>query len=93
MNIPKLRGKSAEAILLDTEVNCHVSGAIPNGARFVKVEGDPEDLHKIGEQGRIKGSVRNEPGGEIAYFVRFDDTPTDAVVFLRGYKIREIGQA
>jgi hypothetical protein len=65
------------------------SGAILNGKRFIKVAGDPEDKHSLGEQGIIVGSIRPALWEECGYFVRFDDTPDSAVVFIRGYKIRE----
>ena len=93
MGLPKLRGALPFAVFGDTDVEQQATGAILNGRRFEKIAGASEDLHKIGEQGIVVGSILPAPGMEIGYFVQFDDTPSEAVVFLRGGKIREIASA
>ena len=89
---PTLRGRLPVALADENLCEQHVEGAIPNGARFVKVAGEDDDIHKPGEQGTVIGSV-GPVKDEICYFVSFDDTPPGSIVFVRGAKIREVASA
>jgi hypothetical protein len=76
-------------------VKGHAEGAIPNGARVVKVSGDPRDSHHPGDQALVLSSIGpldEESGamaGEIGYFVAWDDAPA-LPVFVRGSKLRAL---
>lgn len=68
-------------------------GAIPNGARVVKVPGDLNDRTPIGTLGTVNGSVAHEHvvnGRTVkhGYVVTWDGQP-DICVFASDFKIKE----
>jgi len=67
---------------------------IEKGSRFRKIKGEEKDLHKIGDEGEVLGSIGPMPegeefAGEYGYFVKFDKDPF-ILCFIRGAKIEEI---
>ena len=70
-------------------------GAIPNGRVVVKVANEKGDAHKIGDRGRIVGSIATPsalfkllPDTPISYFIEWDDLP-GVPVFVLGWKNAE----
>ena len=99
MNQPDLKYKIVQGQRV-TYVDAQAQGAIPNGARFVKVAGEPDDTHALGEMGVVIGgvgpidpddlSLPEKIRGGYGYWVAWDDMP-DIPVFLMSYKIAQIG--
>jgi hypothetical protein len=71
-------------------------GAISNGTRIVKVKGDPDDTHALGEGGVVLGSLPMVEDliakgyGAHYYFVEWDRHPRMACG-VNGVKIRKAG--
>lgn len=55
--------------------------AIPNGTRIVKIFKEPGDIHGLGAQGTILGSILH-PALGIGYYVEWDASPKCAVLVI-----------
>jgi hypothetical protein len=60
-------------------------GALANGTRIRKSLNLPGDAHKVGDQGRVLGSM-GHPRVGFGYFVEWDDRPMHAV-FVEARKV------
>lgn len=66
-------------------------GAIPNGTRVRKLKDDPGDLHPIGSEATVLGSIHHLAVG-YGYFVEWDASPRTAV-FVVPWKIEPVDAA